>query len=708
MAIEQRKTYCRICESLCGLVATVEDGRITKLRPNAEHPISQGFACPKGIAMKDVVNDSDRVLYPLRRKPGAARGEGGIEQFERVSWDEALDDIGRRLEQTIARHGGHSVGAYLGNPVYFSYSPPMWLKGFIDALGSAHFYTPGSQDTASRSAASAFLYGSTLQFPIPDLERTDFLLMLGANPFVSHGSLVTAPRIKETLKAIPRRGGRVVVVDPRRTETAQAFEHLQVRPDSDAWLLGAMLRTIFDEGLEDRVAIARTSSGIESLRAMVDTDTFSAEEAGRRSGVPAATIRTLARDLAAAPSAAVYGRIGTCRGRNGTLTVYLLDALNIVTGNFDRPGGSLMGQEFTPAAFVKAQDTFGRRHGRVGGFPDAFGMLPSGPMAKEMTTPGEGQLRAFFTVGGNPVLSVPNPDELEAALTTLDVVVSIDLYVSETGRYADYILPSTTFMEKHDIPLQFLTNHTRPFAIATEPVVAPLGETRDEWEIIDAIARRIGVAPYSDPIMRALGRVGIRPKPRTLVDAALRLGPHGDRYGLRRSGLSLAKLANLPDGIVLAEHQETGVQRERLRHKDGLVHLDAPAIADEARRLGNRRGDNPDFPLSLITLRELRSHNSWMHNVPKLVVGRTHAARIHPDDAAELGVADGDPVRISSRTSSIETTAMLTDEIIRGTIAVPHGWGHKQAGWQLANQLVGPNLNALASTRSMTLSASPA
>jgi formate dehydrogenase len=420
-----------------------------------------------------------------------------------------------------------------------------------------------------------------------------------------------------------------------------------------------MLRTIFDEGLEDRGAIARTPTGIESLRAIVATDTFTAGEAERRSGVPAEAIRKLARDLAAAPSAAVYGRIGTCRGRHGTLTVYLLDALNIVTGNFDRPGGSLIGQEFTPGA---------------------------------------GQLRAFFTVGGNPVLSVPNPVELEAALTALDLVVSIDLYVSETGRYADYVLPSTTFVEKHDVPLQFLTNHTRPFAVATEPVLAPRGETRDEWEIIDAIARRVGVAPYSDPIMRALARVGIRPKPRTLVDAALRLGPQGDRYGLRRKGLSLAKLAKLPDGIVLGEHQETGVQRERLRHKDGLVHLDAPPIADEARRLGNRHGDDPNFPLSLITLRELRSHNSWMHNVPKLVVGRGHSARIHPNDAAELGIADGDAVRIRSRTGSIETAALVTDEIIHGTIAVPHGWGHREAGWQLANRVAGPNVNALAST----------
>jgi formate dehydrogenase len=698
---ERINTYCRICEALCGMTAEVSaDGReLLKLRPNKRHPISQGFSCPKGIAMTEIVNDPDRLLHPMRRRPGVPRGQGGIEQFERITWAEAFTEISAKLKAVIDEHGGDAVGAYLGNPVYFSYSPPMWVKGFIDALGSPHFYTPGSQDTASRSAASAMLYGSALLFPIPDLERTDFLLMLGANPFISHGSLVTVPNMKETLRAIPKRGGRVVVVDPRRTETARVFEHLQVRPDSDAWLLGAMLRVIFDEGLEDRDAIARTSSGIGMLREMVAGDSFTCAEASLRTGVDAEDIRQLARDLAAAPRAAVYGRIGTCRGRHGTLTVFLLDALNIVTGNFDRPGGSIIGKAMTPAAFVKAQDTFGKRFGRVGGFPDAFGMLPSVVMAKEMLTPGPGQLRAFFTVGGNPVLANPNPDELVGAMKDLDLVVSIDLYVSESGRLADYVLPATTFLEKHDAPLQFLQNHTRPFAEATEPVIPPRGEAKDEWEIIDELARRLGVAPYSDPMMRAMARIGIRPKPRTLVDLGLRLGPFGDLFGLRRRGLSLRKLAQMPDGVVLSEFQPTGEQGKRLRHKDGKVHLAAPDVLAEARRLGERHTFDPNLPLSLITLRELKSHNSWMHNLPSLMNDRhRHTARIHPKDAAVAGLASGDRVRIVSAHGEIETEALLTDEIVEGTIAVPHGWGHREAGWQRANRAGGPNLNVLASS----------
>lgn len=699
MPVNEVHTYCRICEALCGFIATVEDGKLVGMRPNKAHPISRGSACPKGIAMTELVNDPDRVLYPLRRRDGVPRGQGGIEQFERVSWEQAFDEIGSRLTTVIDAHGGGAVGAYLGNPVYFSYSPPMWVKGFLDALHSPHFYTPGSQDSASRSAASALLYGSAVKFPIPDLDRTDFLLMVGANPFVSHGSLLTAPHLKETLRAIPKRGGRVVVVDPRRTETARVFEHLPVRPDSDAWLLGAMLRVIFDEGLEDRAAIAKTSRGIEMLRRMVADDKFTCEEAARRTGLEADQIQQLARDFATARSAAAYGRLGTCRGRHGTLTVFLLDALNVVTGNFDRPGGSLLGKSLTPPAFNKAADTFGKHFGRVGGFPDAFGMLPSVVMGKEMLTPGEGQLRAFFTVGGNPVLANPNPDELTRGIKGLDLVVSIDLYVSETGLLADYILPGTSFLEKHDVPLQFLQHHTVPYAESTEPVIAPRGESKDEWQIIEEISRRIGIAPYSMPAQRIAAKFGIRPKPRALVDLAVRLGPYGDFFGLRRSGLSLKKLAAATNGIVLGDHQPTGEQRKQILHKDGLVHLDCPQILAESRRLGERHAFDPNLPLSLITLRELHSHNSWMHNLPSLMTARRkHSARVHPKDAADAGIMSGDRVRIVSASGEIETEVLVTDEIIEGTIAVPHGWGHRGAGWRLANRAGGPNINVLAST----------
>ena len=347
MATTEKVTYCRVCEPLCGMVATVADGELVKVRPDPDHPLSAGFACPKGIAMAEVQNDPDRVIYPLRRQADGS--------FERVSWDEALDDIASRLRTIVDRDGGEAVGWYMGNPGAFSYSHPLWVKGFLDALGSPHSYTASSQDVSNRFAASWFLYGSPFVVPIPDLERTDFLLVVGANPLVSHGSVLSAPRIKDQLHAITDRGGRVVVVDPRRSETARAFEHLPIDPDGDAWLLLSMLEVIFAEGLEDRAALERQTRGSRALRALVAD--FPPEVTEGHSGVPAREVRQLSRDLASADRAAVYGRTGSCLGRSGTLVAFLLDALNAATGNLDREGGAMFGDP--PIDFSRIADLAG-------------------------------------------------------------------------------------------------------------------------------------------------------------------------------------------------------------------------------------------------------------------------------------------------------------------------------------------------------------
>jgi len=531
LATEERVTYCRICEPLCGMVATVEDGALTKVRPDPDHPLSAGFACPKGIAMADVQNDPDRVLHPMRRKPDGS--------FERVTWPEALDDIGARLGRIVEERGGDSVGWYMGNPGAFSYSHPLWVKGFLDAIGSPHSYTASSQDVSNRFAASWFLYGSPFLVPIPDLARTDFLFMLGANPLVSHGSVLSAPRVKDQLRAIPERGGRVVVVDPRRSETARAFEHVAVHPDSDAWLLLSMLEVIFAEELEDKAAIARTSRGIETLRELSAPHPPESTEA--RTGVPAAQVRELARDLAGAERAAVYGRTGSCLGRNGTLVAFLLDALNVVTGNLDREGGAMFGDppvDFSRLADMVGLGTYSKVRSRVGDLPEVLGSLPASVMAKEMTTEGNGQIRAMFFSAGNPVLSVPNGDELEMAIGALELSVAIDLYVTDTSRHCDYVLPATTMYEREDFPLPFLALFTTPFIQMSEAVVEPRGEARQEWEVIEEISRRIGVTPSSSWALRLLGRVGMRLSPRRLVDLLLRSGPQGDLFGLRRDGLS--------------------------------------------------------------------------------------------------------------------------------------------------------------------------
>jgi anaerobic selenocysteine-containing dehydrogenase len=688
-------TYCRICEPLCGLQATVEDGRVVQIRPDKEHPLSRGFACPKGIAMTEVQNDPDRVVHPLRRRP-----DGG---FDRVSWDEALGGIAERLNALRREHGGSSIGWYFGNPATFSYSHPLWLNGFMAALKSPHLYSAGSQDVNNRFAASALLYGAPVLVPIPDLKRTGLLLMLGANPLVSHGSLITAPRIREDLSAIVARGGRVVVADPRRTETARAYEHLPVRPDGDAWLLLSMLHVIFEEGLQDRGACARQASGAGELRALADG--FPPEETEARSGVPAPAVRELARDLARADRAVVYGRTGTCLGRHGTLTAFLIDAVTLVTGNLDRPGGAVFGAAplwLDEILRLSGLASYGRTRSRVGGYPDILGTFPAGVMAEEITTPGPGRLRALIVSGGNPALSVPGGEALGAALDELDLLVTIDLYVTDTGRKADYVLPATTFLEREDLPLPFLQNHLTPYVTWTEPVVAPRGEARQEWEIIEALARRMGIGVGAFPLQRLAHRMGVRPSPRFLVDALLRTGPAGDWYGLRRvlgkrDGLSLRWLRKAPHGVVLAEHQRTGTLRRRILHKDRRVHLAPPEIAAEVRRLAGAPQPPDGFPLRLIGLREMRSHNSWMHNAPALMRGgRVHAARINPEDAAAHGIEDGAPCRITSPHGSIELAAMVTDEMTVGTVAVPHGWGHS-GGWRTANAAGGANVNVLAS-----------
>ena len=691
MTTEQQVTYCRICEPLCGMVATVTDGELTKVRPDPEHPLSAGFACPKGIAMTEVQNDPDRVLHPLRRHADGS--------FERVTWPAALDEIGERLGAVRDRHGGSAIGWYMGNPGAFSYSHPLWVKGFLDAVGSPHSYTASSQDVSNRFAASAFLYGSPFIVPIPDLARTDFLLVVGANPLVSHGSVLSAPRVKDQLHAITARGGRVVVVDPRRSETARAFEHIAIDPDGDAWMLLSMLETIFADGLEDTEAIERQATGVAALRRLVAEHPAEATEA--RSGVTAREVRRLARDLAGAERAAVYGRTGSCLGRNGTLVAFLLDALNLVTGNLDREGGAMFGDppvDFSRLADMAGLGTYSKVRSRVGDLPEVLGSLPASVMAKEMTTPGDGQIRAMFFSAGNPVLSVPNGPELEAAIAGLELSVAVDLYVTDTSRHCDFVLPATTMYEREDFPLPFLALFNTPFIQMTEAVVEPRGEARQEWEVIEEIAERIGVVPSSVLALRVLGKAGIRFSPRRLIDLLLRAGPKGDLFGLRRGGLNVDTLRRNPHGIVLAEHLAPAVIRKQIRHRSKRVRLDPPEVLEDAERLRARNGHDPEFPLRLIGLRELRSHNSWMHNAPMLMRGgRSHAARIHPDDAEAIGVCDGERCRIQSPHGSIEIEAMLTDEVKRGAIAVPHGWGHS-GGWTVAAAAGGANVNRLASS----------
>ena len=698
-------TYCRICEPLCGMIATVEDGRLISLRPDDEHPLSQGYACPKGLAFPEVQHDPDRVLHPLRRVAGGAPGE-----FEQVSWDEALDDIAGRLRALVDAHGGGSVGQFFGNPVGFNITGTLWAGALMSALGTGHQYSVGSQDINSRYVASKLLYGSISQVPFPDLRGTDLLLVLGANPLVSRASGVRAPRVKEHLSAIVAGGGRVVVVDPRRSETAKAFEHVSIEPDGDAFLLASLIQVLDEEGLVDRAVVARQAVGAETLLAAVAP--FTPEVTAARTGIDPDVVRSLARDLAAAPRAAVYGRTGTCLGEHATLVSVLIDALALVTGNLDREGGVLLGQAVVPfeeTAEKAGRLTYDAQRSRIGGFPDVMGTWPAAIMADEITTPGEGQLRALFVLAGNPVLSSVDGPGLAAALEQLDLMVALDLYVNETNQHADYVLPATTWLEREDVPFAIVASSPWPHVQHTPAVLDPAGEARQEWEVFDEIARRAGIslflpswaAALTMPLRALARRAGVRMTPWTLVDLLLRTGPHGDRFGLRRGGLRLKRLRSEERGVMLPPPRGDRLA-EVVRHPHGKVDLAPAQLAAEWDRLRSSLEVevDPAYPLRMIGLREMRSQNSWMHNSPTLMKGRNrrHAARIHPDDAAAAEVADGDTVRLTSAVGVIETVALLTDEVRRGTIACPHGWGHA-AGWSVANAAGGANTNELASAR---------
>jgi anaerobic selenocysteine-containing dehydrogenase len=699
--IEHKPTFCRICEPLCGMIATVDDGRLFALRPDKDHPLSSGFACQKGIAFTEVVNDPDRVTTPLRR---TATG------FEPVSWDEAMTDIAARLSAILRRDGSGAIGWYMGNPAAFSYSHLFGAMAFIKGVGRhSHYFTASSQDTSNRLAASQFLYGSPMAVPIPDLLRTDLLVLMGANPVVSHGSFLTAPRIKDRMHDIVKRGGRVVVVDPRNTETAAQFEWLGIVPDSDAYLLLSLLQVMFDAGLVERARAESQADGLDWLERQ--SASFTPEVTARLTGIEPGVVHALARDLVHTRRAAVYGRFGTCVGQNGTLTAYLIDAVNLVAGKLDAPGGSVFstlgmpGQKWLMRLMgAGARRGYERKRSRIGGFRPVAAAEPAALMAKEIAVPGDRQIKALFTSAGNPVLSVPNGEELEAAVAGLELMVGLDLYVNETTAHCDYVLPVTTMYERDDFAVTFQTFQATPFRQATEAVIAPVGEARTEWEIVADLAERMA---RRTPVFAVMGLarkvarvVGGRFTPRPFVDAMIRMSAGGNLFGLRRGGLTFRRLTQQhPHGVVVAPHLRTDVLDEVVAYRGGRVRLHHEAIAAEIVDL-SRRSAPGDYPMRMIGMREPRSENSWMHNSPLLMRGnRTHRALMHTDDAAQRRIGEGDTVQVRSPYGQIALPVSLTADIVPGTIAVPHGWGHKgTGGWKLANKAGGANVNQLTSS----------
>lgn len=662
-------TYCRICEALCGMVATVESGRITKIRPDRDNPHSRGHICVKGPALADLAYDLERVTVPLKRT-------GGPGEFTPISWDEALDDIAARLAISIEQHGAFSFAVNSGNPPSMGWPSSLAAPFFQAAIGGSRTYTPASEDISSVVLATELMFG-THAFVFPDLAQCDHLLIFGSNPLVSHGSLMIAPRFKEDLDAIAARG-RVIVVDPRRTETARKYEHISIMPEGDVWLLGAMLHTLIAEDLVDHAFLAKHCNGFGDL--VRSLAWLTPELAADRCGIDADSIRALAREFAAAGRAAAMGRVGLCRGEFATLTNAFLHMLNVIAGKFHRPGGYGWGHGGTATDAQHEGPPPAARHGalpaRVSGLPSVWGTQPSSTFHEEMTTPGEGQIKSLLVVGANPVMSMPGGPDLPKAFAGLDLMVALDLYVTETSRHAHYILPVTTALEREDINLFFMNHMVRPYAQHVDAVIPPLGEARMEFDILRDLARRMGKGD-------AFGTA----TPFDMADAALRAGIEG------QGGLCLDHLKAAPHGMMIDRDRWDFDFTKRIGHADRKIHLWDPVLANELQRLAQTPARDP-AALRLINLRKLRSINSWMHNVPALVRSDTPALLMHPADAAARGIADGGRASLSTAWGSIETVVTISDDLRRGVVAYPHGWGHA-AGWSRANGKGGGNLNAI-------------
>jgi anaerobic selenocysteine-containing dehydrogenase len=696
-------TTCPLCEATCGLELTFsDDGQLLKTRGDDQDVFSHGFICPKGGSLGALHEDPDRLRAPLVRRDG---------ELVEATWEEAFAEIARRLPPILEAHGRNAVGVYLGNPSAHSLSGILYGRALIKALGTKQIYSASTVDQMPKQVSSGLMFGTMLSIPIPDVDRTDHMLILGANPLASNGSLMTAPDMRGRLRAIRERGGKVVVVDPRRSRTAEhADEHHFIRPGTDAHLLAAMVHEIFEAGLADAGAIAEHVNGLNDVRALVAP--FTAERAAAACGIPADDIQRMARELAQAERAVVYGRIGTCTQEFGTLASWLVDVLNVITGNLDRPGGAMFpraaaGQSNSRGAGGSGRGVqFGRWQSRVRGLPEVFSEIPVACLSEEIETPGKGQIRALITVAGNPARSTPNSERLDAALDTLDFMISLDVYVNETTRHADVILPGPTPLQRSHYDLAFTQLAISNFAKYSPALQPPPPGMPQEWETllrltaiaagqgadadIEAIDRFVaeqtaaasGVDPASAP--EAMERRG----PERLLDLMLRGGPYD---------LTLADLEAAPHGIDLGPLEPR--VPEMLRTPSGKIELAPEPIAADVPRLEAALDRTVNGGMVLIGRRQLRSNNSWMHNLEPLVKGKERCtAHVHPDDATRLGLVDGELARVSSRAGVVEVPVEVTDEVMPGVVSIPHGWGHDADGirMRVAAAHSGTNSNVLA------------
>lgn len=663
---------CNICEAMCGLEIKHQDGNILSIKGDKEDPFSQGHICPKAVALQDFYHDRDRLKTPLKRTNNG---------WQALSWEQAYDEIATRFRGLQAEHGQDSVGVYLGNPNAHNFGNAIMLPRFFKALGTNNRYSSASADQLPHHVASNYMLGAGMLIPIPDIDYTDFMLIIGANPIVSNGSLMTAPGVGKRLKAIQDRGGNVVVVDPRRTETAKkADQHLFIRPETDALLMLALAHTLVEEQRVDLGHLEPIIAGLDQLAEAVKP--YSPEAVADACGIDATTIRNLARDLAAAKSAVCYSRMGASTQSFGGLCQWLNNVLNLLTGNFDRRGGAM----FPQPAFDLVRDkkgkpsSYGRFESRVRKLPYFNNEFPVATLADEILTPGEGQIRGMITIAGNPVLSSPGGARLEQAFDSLGFMVSVDIYLNETTRHADIILPATTGLEVPHFDVFFNSFAVRNTAKFSEPMFEKTPDQKHDWEILRDLA------------LHLTGREDDGVTPEMMLDGGLKQGAYGEQ------GMSLAKLKANPHGVDLGPLQPC--LQQRLQTEDGLIHIAPQLYLDDLKRLDASglldQARNPDYPFAMISRRLPRSHNTWTQNSHRLVKGKNPCTvQMSVADADRLGLKDGQLAQVASPTGSIQLPVEINDDMFEGVVSIPQGWGHNRSdtGMTVAEAQPGVSIN---------------
>lgn len=719
---------CHLCEAMCGVAIEVKDGRIASIKGDANDPFSRGHICPKATALQDLHEDPERLRKPLRR---TAKG------WQEMEWDDAFELVADRLHRVRKEHGRNSIGVYLGNPNVHNHGALITTLPFLRAIGSQNRFSATSNDQLPHMLASLEMFGHQVLFPIPDIDHTDLFVCIGANPMASNGSLMTVPDFRGRLKALQARGGKLVVIDPRRTETGKLADEFHfIRPGSDALLLLAMVHTLFDEDLVDAGHAEQWTKDIDLVR--LAALPFSPAAVSAHTGIAASAIRDLARQLAGTRKAALYGRMGTSTQAHGGVATWLIYVINILTGKLDVPGGMMFTQPAIDLVALGAlsgqQGHFGKRFSRVRKLPEFAGEYPASTMADEMLTPGDGQIRAFVTVAGNPVLSSPNGGRLDQALSGLDFMVSVDYYLNETTRHADVILPPTAALERSHYDLIFSMFAVRNTAKFSDALFTPEDDSRHDWQILLELAHRLEQRRNGGrlPLRKELGwRAFKQLGPDPILDLLLRSGPYGSDVGKLRGlaqpltdlvldilperhplrglarlsplnrhwrdlpkGLSLSNLRHLPHGVDLGPLQPA--LPERLYTRDGMINLAPRRYLQDLQRLHALLASGPADNLLLIGRRHIRSNNSWLHNSRRLVKGKDRCTlMIHPKDATRVGLQAGDCAEVTGAAGQVVLPVEITEDLMPGVVSIPHGWGHQREGTRqsVASRHAGASIN---------------